>query len=542
MSFNTPVAKRVFSVLAILIMMVSIFPQSSTVDAQGPFSAYMPLVAMTNSTSIDPGTMPTPTPMPTQPPPIPVPTGGKSFYVTPNGSSGGDGSEAHPWNIQTALNQPSAVHPGDTIWLRAGTYGSGGSTRFTSNLSGTKDKPILLRGYPGERARVNGGILAKGQYTWFWGFEIYNSSSQRVISGSLRPPGLYMLGLGQKAINLIVHDTGHPGIGFWKEVGDGGEVYGCIIWGVGTFDTDKASWTDGRGSAIYAQNQNGTHLIKDVISFRNLTTGMKAYAEGGYVNGFTFEQNVTFETGDRLIFASGSSFPVHGLKVINNYTYRSPSESLPPVRLGYADVDQYDAVVTGNWFVNGTSPDGAFYDKRFRSMTVKNNVFVTSNKSVTWLKPSASPSYTWDNNKYYGGSSSSAFNIDGSSYSFNSWKSKTGFDANSTFTSSRPTGVNAFVHANQYDPDRAYVVIYNWDKTNSVSVNLSSFLQPGDNYKIVDVQNLFGSPVVTGTYSGGSVSIPMNLTAVSQIIGDLKIVPTSHTSTEFGTYMIYKLP
>jgi len=44
------------------------------------------------------------------------------FQVTPTGSSTGDGSAAKPWDLQTALNQPSTVQPGDTIWIRAGVH------------------------------------------------------------------------------------------------------------------------------------------------------------------------------------------------------------------------------------------------------------------------------------------------------------------------------------------------------------------------------------------------------------------------------------
>ena len=47
---------------------------------------------------------------------------GTDFYVSPDGTSGSDGSIASPWNLQHALDQPSGVHPGDTIWLRGGTY------------------------------------------------------------------------------------------------------------------------------------------------------------------------------------------------------------------------------------------------------------------------------------------------------------------------------------------------------------------------------------------------------------------------------------
>ncbi len=477
--------------------------------------------------------------MPSSPrqPPV-LPTGGQEFFVSPSGSSSGDGSRARPWDLTTALDHPAAVRPGDTLWLLGGVYGGGGSTRYTSRLEGTGERPILVRGYPGERARVNGGILAEGAWTWFWGFEIFNSSTERTGDAVDRPPGLYLMGRGHRAINLVVYNTGHPGIGFWSEVGDGGEVYGCLIWGVGTYDTDRSGRT--RGSAIYAQNQSGTRRIYENISFRNFTTGMKAYAEEGYVNGFDFEGNITFENGDRLIFVSGRDNPVTNLRMVENYSYRTPSESDAPVRLGYAEVDQNDAIIQNNYFVNGTNEDGAFWVKRFRSLTVTGNVFVSPNMEATWIRPVGTATTVWDHNRYYGGSAS-PFRMDTATYSFSGWQSRTGFDANSTYSTSRPSGVNAFLRPNQYDANRANLVIYNWDRTDSVNVDLSSFLRPGQRFEIRDAQNFFGSPAVSGVYAGGTVSIPMNLTAVSEIPGETPF-RNVHTSTEFGAFVVFRLP
>ena len=53
------------------------------------------------------------------------------FYVSPTASASGDGSFGNPWRLQDALYQPSAVHPGDTIWLRGGTH----SGTFVSYLN-----------------------------------------------------------------------------------------------------------------------------------------------------------------------------------------------------------------------------------------------------------------------------------------------------------------------------------------------------------------------------------------------------------------------
>src|ERR1700683_3833968 len=77
---------------------------------------------------------------------------GAEHYVTPNGSPSGDGTLQHPWDLQTALNQPAAVHAGDTIWLRNGIYGH--NTIYTSKLTGTDKQPIVVRQYPGEPVTV----------------------------------------------------------------------------------------------------------------------------------------------------------------------------------------------------------------------------------------------------------------------------------------------------------------------------------------------------------------------------------------------------
>ncbi len=47
------------------------------------------------------------------------------FYVSPAGTSSGNGTERHPWNLATALKHPSIVKPGDTIWLRGGRMSAG---------------------------------------------------------------------------------------------------------------------------------------------------------------------------------------------------------------------------------------------------------------------------------------------------------------------------------------------------------------------------------------------------------------------------------
>ncbi|MEQ1764374.1 MAG: FG-GAP-like repeat-containing protein [Pyrinomonadaceae bacterium] len=88
---------------------------------------------------------PTPTPSPNPTPTPPPPTG--ALYAAPNGSPIGNGSISSPWDLATAINQPTSVTQGKTIYMRGGTYYG----KYLSNLVGA-----TLRSYPGEWAKIDG--------------------------------------------------------------------------------------------------------------------------------------------------------------------------------------------------------------------------------------------------------------------------------------------------------------------------------------------------------------------------------------------------
>ena len=114
-------------------------------------------------------------------------------HVATDGSPSGDGSLVSPWDLQSALNHPSAVRPGDTIWVHGGTYDGD----FVSRLSGVPWEPIIVRNYDHERVTLRGGTemrvptLGIGggcDYAWFWGLEITSSGSPSTLS--LKVPSL----------------------------------------------------------------------------------------------------------------------------------------------------------------------------------------------------------------------------------------------------------------------------------------------------------------------------------------------------------------
>ena len=90
---------------------------------------------------------------------IPCSVFGAKVYVSPTGSDSGPGTLAQPF--RTIQQGVDVLKPGDTCYVREGVY----REVVTLGKSGTKDQPIWLRAYPGERAVVDGTEPVAGPWT-----------------------------------------------------------------------------------------------------------------------------------------------------------------------------------------------------------------------------------------------------------------------------------------------------------------------------------------------------------------------------------------
>jgi hypothetical protein len=407
-------------------------------------------------------------------------------------------------------------------------------------------------------------IAHTGNYTWFWGLEMTSVKTERFTDPSFYPCGLNLLrpGIGNKSINMVVYNVDHPAIGFWDQ-SDGGEVYGDILWGNGVYDSvgNPVRYPDGwiRGDGIYADNQDGNVLISDVIAFRNFTTGMKCYGEGaGHCNGFTFDGNVAFDETDG-IFAATAVQPVDKLTLKNNNVYNANFSA------SYLAKNNQEAVVTGNYIAVSMPANysaGVFGISEYIKVTVRDNIFYNfgQNAMMTGFFVPAGfdfntyANYSWDYNKYYGGDTFYAGHDprlftnagwDSSPYGAPGWKNLSdspNWEKNSTDSLTDLPEDKIIIRPNKYEQGRANIVVWNWTKKASTSVNLSSSgLLNGDTYKILDAQNYLGAPVASGVYSSASpsVTLPLNLTAVSPITGNIRYSNT-HTPREFNVFVLLK--
>jgi hypothetical protein len=416
-------------------------------------------------------------------------------YVSPNGSASGDGSLANPWKLQKALDQPSAVDPGDTIWLRGGVY----TGHYVSHLSGSSSAPIVVRQYPGESAKIDGNyggnlptLEIHGVYTWYWGFDIYNSDTGRWSSDGDDPPkrgeGIQVIGDHIKLIHLVIHDTSQ-GI-LTSTAANDTEIYGCVIYYNGFDASDR-----GHGHGIYSANDpgNATKKIRDNIIFEQFGYGLHGYTEGGNLHNIEYKGNTVFDNGGISSHGWTTNILLGGLrravnpKLIDNATYNQAHAGSN--NLGYS-AGCTSPTVTGN-YLDG---DTALKVVSCNSVTMTGNSFYDT---VTGFTPSQFP-----NNTYY---------------------------------SSRPGGAKVFVRPSAYEAGRANITIYNWDLASEVDVDVSGVMQPGASYVLLNAQSPFGTPVATGTYAGGALSVPMDAFTPAKPVG---LPRPASTGPEFNTFIL----
>ena len=482
------------------------------------------------------------------------------YYMAP-GSTSGDGSINNPWDLYHAFN-PGTVNPGDTIWARGGIYIPNNPSwpSLECYLQGSSNAPIIVRAYPGERPifqehpqynntnSYDQTILfhQTGGYVWFWGIEIRSTNTTRSTSVTGSDPTYGQLPLpnsvdieapGDKLINMTIHDA-RGGVGTFVG-GVNCEVYGCLIYNNGWDAPDR-----GHGHGIYPQNLTGTKHLSDNIIFNQFGVGIHGYTESSSLKHFLVEKNVVFNNSrigqypdinvkEQILFGGGP--PIQDLNLLNNYVYLPLTFNSTLVQLDYAASSNDNVVVANNYVAGGSGGDNyAVSAPHYQSLIFTNNTVYSSNGYL--LQFQSKPGYIVDTNTYYGNSSAN-FNNNSTQYNFAGWQGA-GFDTHSSYLANTVPSNKVIVNRNAYEPKRANIIVYNWGNSNSVSVGVSSVLSLGDNYEVRNAQDYFAPPVLSGTYNGSPLVLPMtNLTVVVPTgVTDTNSVPT--TGKQFNVFVL----
>lgn len=451
---------------------------------------------------------------------------GADFFAAPEGRAHASGSITDPWDIATALAAPRAVAPGDVIWLRGGVYGL--EQTLVSRLAGAESNPIIVRQFPGEKATLDCRLvtetgagteclLIKSVHTWYWGFEITNSTPVRraqTPGSTANPRGLGVQGqggLGTKLINLIIHDVGTS---LFESQRSGIEVYGTIAYNSGWEGPDRS-----HGPGFYVRNRSDSprKLIRDNIVFQHYRQGLQGYGTFPNVfSNFLVEGNVFFNNGigsdgfhRNLMF--GNENTDHRDNVFReNFTYFSTGSGSGANTLGSVAGGCQGLAVLGNVFSHG--PGRA-------ALEVYNCAGVEVSGNLFFGETSVQPL----------GSATKAGNAD--------FQSR--FPANTYYGGGAgpPRGLAVFLRPNQYEPGRAHLIVYNWARLSEVLIDVTSLaIAPGERYQIRSAQNYFGR-ALSGSYRGGPVPVTMEGWEAARPIG-YERAELPPTLPEFGVFVL----
>ncbi len=433
----------------------------------------------------------------------------RQLFVSSTGTGSGN-NESDPMSLNSAI---SSAQPGDLYWLLDGTYT--GLIQLTRN--GSSDNPIVFRAKPGDHVIVNGGFQVDADFNWIWGMEIIDPGGVADISG------IEMYGDGVHAINNIVHDQlGNPGIGTWN-TGKGHVLYGNIVY--------SQISTGNNPHNIYAQNDYKKNKYKYIVGNMLLdstdathnTYNFHAYTQNNFISGFYLKFNI-LRNGEFLI--GGFNQPADREIVVANYFYNALAQ------FGYGVPSQIKMKKnymgrTPLWVKWFWGQGEVKYPQSKPNLISKNEILYPGGNHIEFRTSAFTQGGlcsgcvaiksgdTFNHNKY-----SSPFHanfyadgVDMGVVDFSEWKSSTsnagnGFDKNSSeLKEVAPT--KSFVVPNDYEKGRGHLAVYNWNQLGSVTANLSAVVSNGQNFKVLDPRNVFGTPIVSGVYNG-PVDIPMN--------------------------------
>lgn len=444
-------------------------------------------------------------------------------------------------------------------WRVGNTISIGWEVFTLSETRGSPTNWVMNRGFPTNSAHANGDVVypfnvailyQSGTNCIFRDFEITSPfTTNRVFTYAFAPSsGLDLHGKGNKAINLSIYNTGHPGIGFWSQ-GNGGEINGCQFWGIGQYDYTSGFTGTPRGTAIYSQNGGGIGVaqIKNCVFHHVLTDGAEVFGETGPVQDFIFNGNISCANGTSvsLEIASGSTATTNTW-MTNNFLLGSPT-------LSYVSLSNVAEFFSGNVVVNG----GLALKETTSSVVTNNDIFMTKGvglggcpiQYITTVFSSNNLALNWDYNRYYIGDGSSIYQwsftstegptancLGGGVLAFSEfacakgWKAWTGFDVHSTCITNWPNNyLNVRSIALNYNTNRHRICVVSTSGATTFQIDLSTNnIAVGSRIQVRDIQNYF-KVIIDTNYQGGLFTLPLNLTDISPLSGSVTNFTPAHT-------------
>jgi hypothetical protein len=409
-----------------------------------------------------------------------TPVAGRSFYVAPDGGPNGDGSKRRPWDIDTALAMPDAVKPGDTIWLRGGIYkGDSVQGGFLSKLRGAPGRPVTLRAFPGERATIDANSASGKRSLWIRGAWANYWGFEVTNSARGRQYHQGNLSADEREDKSNGIQVRAPNTKFINLIVHDTTGSGVGLWAQAVDAEVYGCLIYHNGISkfehgIYTNGEIGTKKIMDNIIFENASLGITVHSGKNNPKGYDIVGNTIFNNG--FIYGKGArNIDIGQGKSVERVTLRN---NCTYQGLGATDVQLR-------------------YEATSRDIKIVNNYFPGAVRAL-------------------GGA------ID----------TPIGNDFKGTATANQ-----VFIRPNRYEKGRANIAIYNWEKRNTVDVDVSSILSKGRPYEVRNAQDYFAAPVLRGTYDGKPLRLPMTGLSSAKPSPDCPIQPIS-TEPQFNVFVL----
>jgi hypothetical protein len=452
------------------------------------------------------------------------------YYVAPGTAASGDGSRQNPWPLQVALTNTALV-PGDTIWLRGGTYAPAATNFYSFNapgwlvsLRGAASNLITFRSYSNEWAKIDRQWrFGSSSYLRFRDLEFYDSFKGHNPTNSSYPNGPWGHfdsggSTGNEWINCVVHDVHNC----WSGDVGGSSIRGCILWYVG--------WSSPEHVAYGALTANGS-----------FSGNISAWTSGATIElgvpGININSNIMWGSGVVQNNPDKEILMVYGGSVFSNCFYETLASAL---------YNNGGGLVTANG--NKIAGPYPIIGEGSTNFTITGNTLyqnvVLANATLD-RRNSKAGSWVVNSNAYYS-KSAVVFGNMGTNMDFSQWKALyPGFDKASACSNSTlpPDAVTVYLNADE--PKRAHIAVLNWTRSDNITVSLSGALSAGDNYQLYSAQNYGAGVIRTGIYNGINISVPMtNLTTAPILYGNntntygQAIVQPPPTSPEFAAFVL----
>ena len=239
------------------------------------------------------------------------------IYVSPTGAAGNPGTLASPTTVANAI---TTVSPGQTIYMRGGTYSIASTILIARTNSGTAGNLKRIEAYNGEipildfsaqtESASNRGIVLDGLYWYFKGITIRNAGDNgMLLSGNNNTIDNCIFEKNRDTgLQLSRYTTSYTSISQWPS--------NNLILNCEAFDNKDAGSENADGFAAKLTCGEG-NIFRGCISHNNIDDGWDLYTktDTGPIGIILFENCVAYNNGTLTTSGTSGSGDKNGFKL-----------------------------------------------------------------------------------------------------------------------------------------------------------------------------------------------------------------------------------